>query len=871
MASVIRPNRPVALILVALLAAAFVASPDAAELPRANAADGSALTVSWLGDNSSAASLQPAREFTSLSGAPTAEEPVTNPHYNEFRGLKVTVEQTQDLTDQVVRVNVSGMPGNTVSRDRSLLGAGNGTGGLDSSFQQNYLQVMQCWGDPLAADFRETCQWGGVIAAGNRDINLTIPYANVSRTDIPFRSRLGAKAYRELGYPLQEGESYTSEILSGSTTNELIGVPVKADGTTSFAFETQTFAQAPWLGCGSVGGDGQPQGCSLVIVPRGTVYGGATPSVGNWTTVSYGESGIQLGSPLATTSDYWDNRIVVPLGFRPPESGCAVGGAETRTSGSQLVAGALASWQRALCTTSGVAIGYTTNADGLSRTQLLQGNFSLGYTSRPVETEGGAKLVYAPLTVSGLTFAFQISGNKGPITELRLTPRLIAKLITRSYAGSVPRGGYSDQAMNAHLDGNPYAVGSDPEFLANNPQFPRSEADDRFLEDAVLMGPSGSDAIRLLWEYLLADDSARAFLKGDADEYGMKINPYYLPAGSPKALAPKIEEVITGSESRLRYVTGAAGGYVPVPVGLTNADGAPLDLTAAPIDYLPQADRFLAPATISSDVGYTPRNRIDVISQNPYGESYSKVALRIFRADPLRPEWDPNKDNAVGTPRGAWVSIGPQQMPGIRIVGTTDSAAAAAYQLATAELQLPNKPGVFVGATPATLGAGLAAQRPVDGGPTVWTDFSALEPGAYPLTIVTYAAVNLDVAKPKERDDFAALLTLASTSGQTAGNGTGQLPEGYAPLSDELRTQASAAIELLRNPPQASPSSAPARSAAPKPLGETATSVGAASKPQTVMTPAVSATPAAAVGGSLLVGIVGLIAAPFLLRRRTLG
>ncbi len=51
----------------------------------------------------------------------------------EFADLKVTVSQTKDLINQVVKVSwTGGTP--------TVPGVG--------SFAANYLQIMQCWGDP---------------------------------------------------------------------------------------------------------------------------------------------------------------------------------------------------------------------------------------------------------------------------------------------------------------------------------------------------------------------------------------------------------------------------------------------------------------------------------------------------------------------------------------------------------------------------------------------------------------------------------------------------------------------------------------------------------------------------------------------------
>ena len=101
----------------------------------------STLTIKWNGDTGTAASYQPPRVTSSV-------------HYNDFRNLEVTVSQTADLGDQAIRISVTGMAATKASED--------GAGRIWSA-AQNFMQAMQCWGDPESPDFdfRETCQWGG--------------------------------------------------------------------------------------------------------------------------------------------------------------------------------------------------------------------------------------------------------------------------------------------------------------------------------------------------------------------------------------------------------------------------------------------------------------------------------------------------------------------------------------------------------------------------------------------------------------------------------------------------------------------------------------------------------------------------------------
>ena len=94
------------------------------------------------------------------------------------------------------------------------------------------------------------------------------------------------------------------------------------------------------------------------------------------------------------------------------------------------------------------------------------------------------------------------------------------------------------------------------------------------------------------------------------------------------------------------------------------------------------------------------------------------------------------------------------------------------------------------------LGVTTAAETSVTG--VVAPDQTATVAGAYPLTQIVYATV--DPAKGSDHlDAYAALLRYAGGDGQEQGDSRGQLPDGYAPLTEYLRAQAVAAADQLLN------------------------------------------------------------------------
>jgi hypothetical protein len=152
---------------------------------------------------------------------------------------------------------------------------------------------------------------------------------------------------------------------------------------------------------------------------------------------------------------------------------------------------------------------------------------------------------------------------------------------------------------------------------------------------------------------------------------------------------------------------------------------------------------------------------------------------------------------------------GPQILGTRTILSLTDSASAYQYGIQMARLSRAGDNGpdrAFVAPDAAGLTAGVAAMAADDGRPVLEPDPAAAGPDAYPLTVLTYAAVaplSLDEAA---RSDYAEFLRYAAGPGQVLGHELGQLPPGYAPLPDELRAQTiAAALAVTSLKPLAEP------------------------------------------------------------------
>lgn len=772
-----------ALAVGALVAVAPAAPVDAVTTP-------SEVTIKWDGDTSSARTFQPPRDSS-------------NPHYSEMRNISVTVSQTKDLIDQAVRVSISGFAGTRTAISQGVV---NG---------QNFIQAMQCYGaDPNAADFVQTCQWGGRIppVVGN-----AVYFDNIFRVsqkdytpsppsayDNPFVTATGtvvsAKATLVNGNTFNPILSY----FSPSTTNEVPLARIGADGSGYFDFETQSSSQSPHLGCGTP----SQLRCWLVIVPRGTKFGGANNGADptdcsglrkrTGERYSYGEtSPVQAGSPVNPRCDYFGNRIVIPLDFAPTAVTCPSGTPEFRVAGSQFMISAMSSWQPSLCQNAGSTFNFATNPDVIARAQLLEtnpGSPGLIYSGFPVSSAElqtvdertlftRTSFEYVPVAVSSMVVAYNAEFANGREESLVLTPRLLAKLLTQSYNFTVPQTTSYPGQGSAHLSERARSFrdwASDPEFQRLNPtNWQRYEGQ---IPSIVLPGPGAADGIKQVWRWILADRDAVGFLIGQPDPDGMTVNPYYLPKTATNLIP---------------WYFDASMNYLPAPttreVGQVGIDGRPLQISTTLLETFPKDDGSLLPFELSANEG---TNRYDTIQFAPYAVDYLEAAVQTFRGNPnSRTRWDANRVNDAGTV-GAWVSSGVQDAGSRFMISITDSANAARYGLTTASLT-PANSTLPVQSTPLTMTAALASLAPTSLDTVLQVDPANVTGSAYPLTMVTYAAVNLTKSTAASRATMSKMLRQVTTTGQAQGTALGSLPVGYVSLTSALAAQAAATTSRI--------------------------------------------------------------------------
>ncbi|RMB87751.1 hypothetical protein CTZ28_02005 [Streptomyces shenzhenensis] len=642
--------------------------------------------------------------------------------YDDFSGLKVTVHQTKELRSQGVRVSWAGGAPTTPNGARG-----------------NYLQIMQCWGDDPDGPDRGQCVFGAGDVLPGYKANTRMLTANKDPEEtqgdfVPFRPANGE-------HPTTT--PFDTTYFGPLDTNEQNGSRTYANGTGEVQFEVQDGVQADHLGCGEntapAGSTPTPRKCWLVVVPRGTHDTDGTvvdPDTASSTLST---------SPLSATN--WAQRMVFRLDFLPVDNFCPEGRSERPVTGSELAADAVNSWQPKLCATTDSMFSYDPDSEELARNGV-SGTTSdtplLGVTVDPVtQAEGQPDVVHAPLAVSGLAIGFFIDSTKtGVMREMKLTPRLVAKMLTHSYVWTVPWN--KKQPEPEQVAGNPKSYFSDEEFKELNPQFADFAADTNASGQLSLMVPSGnSDTTRLLWNWLQSDKDARDFLSGKPDPWGMRVNSYFQ--------------------------------------GLDLAENTSIS------DY-PKNDPTTAVALNAEDSTLEDKPTYGLTALDPYTEDLHDGAVRTRRGNNNnRIAWDGsllNKNELLNSPSTNHT-----------VMAVVDIASAQRYGLNIAALR--NADGRFVKPTDDTLlNAVDAMKASPDNAKVLKPDPTLAKGQAYPLAAVTYAAASVNQSTG-DRKAYADLIRYAAGAGQTPGSSAGELPYGYAPLPDGLRKQAKAAADDL--------------------------------------------------------------------------
>ncbi|MGN6162302.1 MAG: hypothetical protein ACTHOG_11455 [Marmoricola sp.] len=658
-----------------------------------------------------------------------------------FKNLKVTVSQTRDLTDQGLQVSWSG---------------GVPTGGRGAP--SNYMQIMQCWGSAGASGpTPQQCQWGVPnssiaaqmgLAAASRDLlegSIADPKQLPNGTCIPgythaqFGQRPGCTVpFWSITDPNKTSLGWTNDQYNlppygAAQSNEVSYARTASDGTGQDIFNLQSALSAPYLGCGNAAQAAAGKTCWLVVVPRGEYDLNGDQASQQDQSGPYGANyNYVAGSPLSASA--WQNRIQIQLHFSPIGASCQLGATAVRTAGTELISGAFSSWQAALCS-QGTTFGYSEVTDGHARTALGSGGTAMNFMVDPPDssTAPGATIKYAPVASSALVFSYLIDKNytqdkANPdlgangtlVTNLRLTPLIVAKLLTQSYRADTPGDGKGAGATVPAS--NPDSLLQDPDFLQLNPEFKYFYPTQ--IPDGLIVPFGDSDAATKLWAWLQSDPAAKSFLAGN-----------------------------------------------PVNGATINSAYKDLNLSSGTINSFPKNDQS------TYRTGDWPAPGFGTLDMRPYAADFADAAFRTVTANAgKKTNWD-----VTLTPPQA-TSVGPQ-VPGNRFeIAVTTSEAASLYGLPTAALvNSPSDTSSGVTATQSAMAQGIAGAA-----------------GGYPLTMRTYAAVNVCTTSLPDLAADAKFLDYAAGAGQSSGTALGQLPLGYLPLGSSDTGQASAMAAALR-------------------------------------------------------------------------
>jgi hypothetical protein len=669
--------------------------------------------------------------------------------------LKVTVSQTKNLTAQGVDISWTGAAPNSARPE--------GGGGA------NFLQIFQCWGEdpdrPGHPD-RTTCQYGAYPGPGTsrseftnpqsidpQDTKFTKPgtsFFDSPYTSIPFKSATG-----ETVWDLKRNNSgalaidptvsmSSNQFFSRLTTNEVTWAGSDSAGTGNVKFELQTASSSPGLGCGSpikVGKNFEGQPCWLVILPRGIKDNRQNAIV---------QSGLFW--------DAWKHHLAIKLDFRPLGVRCPIGVPERIVQGSELAGAAFASWQPRLCNEgakSAFVISNQFDGDALETASSLESS-PLAITTRALKNESEDSLVYAPLAIGGISVSFSIDRrvdetklippalravNQTPFQSLRLTPRLLAKLLTNSYTDSLPIF-----ANHGAVSLNPRNISQDPDFLAVNSDTDHWQYMDlKFggIGDALVPN-SRSYLAERVWTYIMSDSEGRDFMAGKPDPFGMKINPWF------------------SSDAKI------------------NPSGTAFTL---PNFSFPKSDPVEKPDTTSTG-GLSPSGAINVVMWRPYLSDFEEGARATLTGNAYElGSWDVSKQ-----PPGFGKT--PRSPLGFRkVFAITTTTAAARFQ--SLQVALRNPAGNYVSPTLDSLQISQNAMTPSSANAGVYeldlsSEKTKAASGAYPLAVPIYAAINPLQSESKTRLAYANLIKFAVTEGQNPGTEIGDLPPGYAPLSSKF-------------------------------------------------------------------------------------
>lgn len=501
------------------------------------------------------------------------------------------------------------------------------------------------------------------------------------------------------------------------------------EGRGDVQFEVRSETENESLGCS------EKVACSIVVIPiegistrYDATYCNANSLCQRTGRFLEGESnytgdGVDeaVGPRYWWSASNWRNRFSVPISFGYPPDACSILDSRPPVGfyGTELLSQASLQWAPAYCLDKNrFNFQHNRMSDATGFNLMRSGGGSAAFVA--AEHESADPIGYAPTALTGYGIGYIIDKpkNAGEFTNLRLTPRLIAKLLTQSYAGS--KAGQEHPGMA----NNPQSINQDPEFRELNP----GQRADGFEAGASLAFLSeSSDSVRSLTEYIAQDKAASDFIAGKADPWGMKVNPTYKDYSLPTDEWDLLDTYKPTYADECRK----------------SLDSPYFNLLAAPVTSL----RKIAEA---------------VLDAWPFTAT---TCVPATQSDPAK-----------------FGRIERQGVGSRFVLGLVTLGDAKRFGLRVAALETKKGTFVAPTDASITRTAGLARRQSEHGAFTWSQRDVVKDGKAYPGAMVVHTAAKLTGLPETDADVVADFIEIATTEGQQPGPGNGQLAEGYVPI-----------------------------------------------------------------------------------------
>jgi len=506
------------------------------------------------------------------------------------------------------------------------------------------------------------------------------------------------------------------------------------NGNGKVQFEVRSAVENESLGCSD------EVKCSVVVIPIEGIScldsdrecmkaGRFLPGQSNFANEGVDAS---VSPALWWSASNWRNRFAIPLDFGLPPDACDVLDSRPPTGfyGSELMAQASLQWSPAYCLDKKrFKFQHNKMSDEAGFNLMESGGGVAAFVSSEHEAKGTEPVGYAPTAVTGFSIGYIIDrpDNAGEYTDLRLNPRLLAKLLTQSYLGS------ERARSHAGMGRNPISFNLDPEFQLLNPGL---DTVSREAAATVLSLSESSDVMETLTSYIANDKQAMEWVNGKPDQWGMTINPKYRKIKLPVPLWPLLDDFVAPSEQEC-YVQNPAPYFTQLAAPVTSLR----KIAEAVLDAWPNV-QTKCERSVSSDPW-----KIGRIDRQGVG---SRMMLGIV---------------STGDARRFGLHEASLETTSGHYVAPTDAAMSKAISLAE-----PAKNG--------------------DAAFTLEMKDVVRARSAYPGTMIVYTAALTHGLATADAAKVSEFIDVATTEGQRPGYGNGELPPGFLALKKTGATAA---------------------------------------------------------------------------------